>query len=695
MPPDTTLTLSTTVDRVHMIGLVYARRLAKLQIATIEDLLTYPPFRYNDYSLVVPIRSLQAGEEVTVQGVVTAFANDLTKNWKRIQKATITDDTGSLEAIWFNQPFLEKTIRVGSKVSLSGKVEWFGHSLVLNSPEYEFPKIAAGDRLSTIHTGRLVPVYPETYGVSSKWLRSRIAPLLTFLREQFVEYLPPFILETYHLMPYAKALPAMHFPTDALDAQRARKRLGFDELLIIQLASKCRKMAWEAEHVGHVFTITPYTKQIQRFWDNLPFTLTAAQQRAIAQIFSDLGATKPMNRLLEGDVGSGKTVVAGAAIYLSYLNGFQSALMAPTEILAYQHYQTLTKLLEPLGLTIELRTSSQRQSTASLEKAKSHTSTHVLVGTHALLSSNVSFENLGFVVIDEQHRFGVKQRALLKDKGINPHLLTMTATPIPRTIALTLYGELDLSYLDELPKGRKKIKTWLVPHEKREAAYKWIYGKVKGGVEQAFIVCPFIEESDTLKSVRAAKKEYEHLASTVFPDVKLALLHGKLKAREKQQILNQFSEGEVGILVSTPVVEVGIDIPNATIMMIEGADRFGLSQLHQLRGRVGRGSIESYCLLFTESLSPEVLSRLKMLETTHIGAELAERDLSLRGPGDVFGTRQHGMIKLKIASLTDRVAIEESKKAMEQIFGKDPSLAAFSLLRERVNMYTIKSVSSD
>ncbi|MBI4999441.1 ATP-dependent DNA helicase RecG [Candidatus Gottesmanbacteria bacterium] len=621
---------TTPIQKVYMVGPIYGKRLEKLGIKTVEDLLCHFPHRYEDYSLISKISQVQAGETVTLRGTVTQMKNEYTKTGKKIQKAVVSDGTDSMEIVWFNQPFLVKTIKVGENYSFSGKADWFGHKVVMVSPEYE--KLTSrgenGQRLTTIHTGRLVPIYPETYGVSSKWLRSRIAPLHRECSNSLFEYLPSSILAKNQLFDYKNAICQIHFPDNKSLAELAKKRL---------------------------------------------------QVKTSKEILSDLGQNKPMNRLLEGDVGSGKTVVAAIGMYVVFLNGLKSALMAPTEILASQHFVTLETLLSPFGMKVKLRTGSR----------KDKGDFDVLVGTHALLSEKLQVERIGLVVIDEQHRFGVEQRAKLREKGGNPHLLTMTATPIPRTVALTLYGELDLSFLDEMPEGRIKVKTWVVPPEKRSGAYGWIRKHVKGTREQAFIICPLIEESETLTSVRAATKEYEHLQKEVFPDLRLGLLHGRMKSKEKDTVLGNFRAGNLDILVATPVVEVGIDIPNATIMMIEGAERFGLAQLHQLRGRVGRGVIQSYCLLFSES---ENVRRLKAMEKMYVGAQLAELDLKIRGPGEIYGTAQHGIPDLRVASLTDLALIEKTREAAQQVIGQ---LEQFPLLKQKLEKYTIKSVSPD
>lgn len=669
--------LSTPIQEVYMVGPTYGKRLTKLGIETVEDLLCHFPHRYEDYSLISKINQVQPGETVTIRGVVNQIKNEYTKSGKKIQKAFVTDETGSIEIVWFNQPFLVKTIKVGEWYSLSGKADWFGHKVVLVSPEYESQKT------ELIHTGRLVPIYPETYGVSSKWLRSRIAPLIRECSNNLLEYLPSSIVEKNDLIDYKSAICQIHFPDNKNLAELAKRRLAFDELFLIQLVSLKRKSEWSKEVVGQTLFIDQ--EKTLALINSLPFKLTNAQKTATKEILSDLAQSKPMNRLLEGDVGSGKTVVATIAMYVAYLNGLQSVLMAPTEILAFQHFYTISTIFNPFGLKVRLRTGGR----------KDKGNFDILVGTHALLSEGFPVAKVGLVVIDEQHRFGVEQRAKLRRIGVNPHLLTMTATPIPRTVALTLYGELDLSFLDEMPKGRMRVKTWVVPPEKRNGAYEWIRKHVKDTCEQAFIICPLIEESETLTSVRAATKEYERLQKEIFPDLRLGLLHGKMKSKEKEKVLADFRAGNLDILVATPVVEVGIDIPNATIMMIEAAERFGLAQLHQLRGRVGRGALQSYCLLFTESSSPKTLKRLKAMEKMYIGAELADLDLKIRGPGEIYGTRQHGIPDLRVASLTDLILIEKTRSAAQEFINKDPTLSQFPILRQKLERFTIKAISPD
>ncbi len=669
--------LQTPIDKVSRSYKMYAGRLEKLGIRKLEDFLLHIPFRYEDYSLISKISQVQTGETVTIQGTINEIKNQYTRRFKTLQKAIISDDTGSINVIWFNQPFLTRVLKIGDRVSVSGKVDLDKNKLVLISPNYEVIY-----QNNTIHTGRLVPIYPETKGISSKWLRRQIFNILEE-KNQISDYLPQNVIEENDLIDLTKALEKIHFPNSLKEADKAKERLSFDELFQLQLSALVRKKLWEKEKIKKPFEIKKYQKQINAFIKNLSFELTNSQKKAIQDILNDISSDKAMNRLLEGDVGSGKTVVAAISIYAAFLNGFQSAFMAPTEILAKQHFKTIYEFMSPFGVKIALLTSSSKLRNEKFD---------VLIGTHALVYKKAQFKNLGLIVIDEQQRFGVVQRSMIRQKGNNPHLLTMTATPIPRTVALTLYGDLDLSLLDEMPKGRVNIKTWLVPPVKRDGAYKWIEKQILDKKDQVFIVCPFIEESESMVTVKAATKEYERLKKEIFPKLNLGLLHGKLKAKEKDEVLKDFRDKKIDILVSTPVVEVGIDIPNATIMLIEQAERFGLAQLHQLRGRVGRSDKQSFCLLFTSSTNPQTIERLKSLETIFSGAILAELDLKLRGPGQIYGTAQHGVPNLKVASFSDFELIEKTKKEAEKIL---PEIDKYPVLLEKINEINLKQVSPD
>ena len=690
---------STPVQYLPMVGPVYAKRLEKLEIRTFEELLWHMPFRYENYSHIVKIGHIKENEVVTVIGTVTKSQNQYLRNRKQIQKIILADETGEITATWFNQPFIVNTIKEGVKLAISGRAGSFGFNLQFESPEYEL--IRVGKPL--IHTARLVPVYPETAGVSSKWLRSRIAPLLEFPLVKN-DYLPLQIKEKNNLLGLDAAFKNVHFPLSLESKEIAKHRLAFDELFLLQLANTMRRKEWHNQKIVTPFKI--FNEKLDGFFNSLPFTLTNSQKRVVKEILSDLQKGTPMNRLLEGDVGSGKTVVAAIAAYTTYLNGKQTLFMAPTEILAEQHYETLNQLLTPFGIKVEILTGSRRTIESGIKNNELRNNNHhssfiihhsnIVVGTHALLEKKVQLSRVGLIVIDEQHRFGVKQRAMLREKGASPHVLTMTATPIPRTIALTIYGDLELSTLNEMPKNRIAVKTWVVPHEKRIAAYAWIKKKIIESDHQdaAFIVCPFIDPSESLKTVKAATEEF-HKLQTIFVGCTVALLHGKMSGALKQQTLLGFKNGQIDILVCTPVVEVGIDISRATIMLIEAAERFGLAQLHQLRGRVGRSHKQSFCLLFTSEKNTESLTRLKALERTQSGLQLAEFDLKLRGPGDIYGTAQHGQQLLKVASLTNMQLIEKTKEEAQKHLASDPDLTQNPLLKELVRFGTIGEIAPD
>jgi len=637
--------LTASVEAIPGIGSIMAGKLAKLDIRTVFDLLYHLPFRYEDRSLISPIIHAQPGELVTINATLDTIKNAFTQKGKAMQVAQVHDTTKSLQIIWFNQVYLTRTLKVGQPYSFYGKIDWFGKKLTMISPEFE-----QLDHDSHLHTGRIIPIDPETAGLSSKWLRGKIYWLLDNF-DPIAELAPKNILR------------AIHFPEKIELVPESKKRLAFDELFLLQLRSLEYKQKWVQVRLAHKLQIPDL--KLEEFIASWPFQPTISQNKAIKEILADLSLDKPMNRLLEGDVGSGKTIVAATAIYASHLNNYKSLVMAPTQILADQHYQTLSNVLKPFNIKVGLVTGKIKDFDAVSQ---------VVVGTQALLSENFNLDDVALVIIDEQHKFGVTQRSLAGAKGISPHILTMTATPIPRTIALAMYGDLDLSTLTDLPSGRQPVKTWVVEEQKRQAAYEWI----RKQHAQAFVVCPIIEESESLLSVKAVKVEYEKLIK-IFPEFKIGLLHGRLKAKEKDEVLTKFRNGEIDILVSTPVVEVGIDIPNASIMVIEAAERFGLAQLHQLRGRVGRGEVQAYCLLFSESDS----SRLKALETHHSGIALAEIDMQLRGPGNVFGTSQHGVAGFKIASFTDLDLMQEAKAKAELVLPQLPKLPHLRTLVEK------------
>lgn len=650
--------LNSPVGAIPFVGPVYQKRLQKLGIESINDLLTHVPYRYLDFSLTSNIGSLRVGETVTTKGEILSIKNIYTRSGRKMQLAEISDGTGKISAIWFNQPFLVRTLIEGETVALAGELGWFNKKPAFVSPEYEKIETNVG-----IHTGRLIPIYHETSGISSKWLRRRIMYVEEKLREDIEDYLPKKILEELNFPNRLTAISEIHFPSTLEKAESARRRLAFDELFFLQLSNIKKRLLWQKNNAPNKLSIDK--KALSEFIDNLPFELTASQARSIDEILSDFDKDYPMNRLLEGDVGSGKTVVAAVAAFIAFSNGYQTIFMAPTQILAQQHYKTLSKLFEKYKARINLLTSEEKM--IDIGRAD------IFVGTHALIHKKVKFDKVALVVIDEQHRFGVEQRALLIRKSgrrsIAPHILTMTATPIPRTVALAFYGDLDLSTLNELPIGRQKITTWLVQPQKRGGAYDWMKVQMSKFKCQSFVVCPLIEESriETMKQIRAVKSEYENLKK-IFLEFKIGLLHGRQAAKEKNKVLKDFRNHKIHILVATPVVEVGIDIPNATIMVIEGAERFGLAQLHQLRGRVGRGQKKSYCLLFTESASEKAGSRLNAMTKSISGFELAELDLRLRGPGEIFGTAQSGFPELRVATWNDIELMKKAKEAAEKVF---------------------------
>ena len=646
--------LNSSVRELPLVGPVYQKRLEKLKIRSIRNLLYHIPARYNDFSQMAKISRCRVGETVTLQGTLNSLKNQYTKSGKKIQIGEVEDSTGKITIVWFNQPFLTRTLYPGTDLSLSGKIDWFGTKKALISPEYEITRLGA----ETVHTGKIVPVYPETYGVSSKWLRTKIKMAYLTCGEEIKEYLP----ETYGFITLPEAIRSIHFPNTLKDTEVAHRRLAFDELYFLQSQSLKRKHAWQKNWAAYQLTINKLA--IDKFKNSLPFTLTKSQDLAVNEILVDLKRSFPMNRLLEGDVGSGKTVVAATAAFAAFVNGYQTVIMAPTQILAQQHFNTLKQLFSKVSNSVKIKLVT---SATSIEQSKSF---DIFVGTHALIHQKLNLDKVALVVIDEQHKFGVEQREhLIKKSGqgqIAPHILTMTATPIPRTVALTFYGDLDLSTLTEIPAGRQKITTWVVPPEKREGAYGWIDSQITDHDSQVFVVCPLIEESkkETMKDVKAVTAEHKKL-TRLFGKPKVGLLHGRLKAEEKTKVIKRFRNRDISLLVTTPVVEVGIDIPNATIMVVEAAERFGLAQLHQLRGRVGRGLSKSYCLLFTESPSEKALKRLNAMRQNLSGFELAELDLTLRGPGEIFGLRQHGIPDLKIASWRDIDLIKKAKEVVK------------------------------
>lgn len=677
------------IDKLPRTSPMTIKRFQKIGIETFWDLLHYFPFRHEDMSIVTTIAQAQPGEKVTLQGEITDIKTEYSRRGLKLQKAKLTDSTGTIHLVWYNQPYLV-TLLKNQNVWIAGVVETFGKNKTMKPEEYEI----ISDH-KPIHLGRIVPIYSQVYGLSTKTIREKVFYVLQqVLTNSSYEYLPDSIRNSHKLMEETEALQTIHFPDRMTDLDAAKDRLGFDELFAKVLSSKLVKKEWEKEVVTKPFSFTKKReKEIQTFIKSLPFELTGAQKRTVDEIMADLKKPNPMNRFLQGDVGSGKTAVAAIGAYVAYLNKSQTLVMVPTEILAQQHFKTMSTMFAKYPVKVALQT----QANKTFTKKNTDTSEYdIIIGTQALLSGYVNFDNVGLVIVDEQHRFGVRQRAQLKQKGVNPHLLTMTATPIPRTVSLTLYSELDLSLIDEMPKGRLPIKTHVVSTAKRQDGYKWIREKIKQKGEQVYVICPLIEESEseTMTSVKAANKEYEYLKKEIFTDCKVALLHGKMKSADKDAVMKDFKDKKYDILVSTSVVEVGIDVPNATIMIIEGAERFGLAQLHQLRGRVGRGHKQSYCFLFTSSKEAEKSSRLQFFAKTNSGMKLAEFDFKIRGPGDLYGTQQSGYSDLKVADLTDIKLVHKVKDAVDQ-FMKSYNVTDFPLLKERIDRYGVEQVARD
>jgi len=684
--------LDAPVETLPGISSGFSARLRKLGIATVVDLLYHLPHRYDDYRTLKPISRLEYGQEATIIGTIWETKARPTRGGGVIVSSIIADASGTVEAVWFNQPYLARQLRAGMQIVLSGKVDEHLGRLTLSAPAWEPLE------RDLIHTGRLVPIYPLTEGITSRWLRRLMKRVLDHWAPRLTDHLPQAVRQRTGLMDLPTAIRQIHFPDSQEAADQARRRLSFDEFLMIQLGMLRQRQQWQSEPG---MPLPRDQALLDAFLASLPFALTAAQQRSLEQILNDMIQNRPMSRMLQGDVGSGKTVVAAAAMLMAIAAGKQATLMAPTEILAEQHHRSISQLLDnaqgwglnhPVSV-VPLTGSVGRRERQEAYAAIASGEADVVIGTHALIQQGLDYHDLALVIVDEQHRFGVVQRAALRGKGASPHMLVMSATPIPRSLALTVYGDLDISVIDELPPGRQPIQTrWLLPRE-RERAYAFIHSQIAAG-HQAFILYPLIEETEKVDA-KAATEEYDRLQRTIFQTNRLGLLHGKMKASDKDEVMTRFRQGELDILVSTSVVEVGIDVPNATVMLVEGADRFGLAQLHQFRGRVGRSEFKSYCLLISDATSPDqpqtkaTWERLKAIEETQDGFLLAEKDLELRGPGDFLGIRQSGLPELKLASLSNVQVLEQARSEAQLLFSSDPTLnqPEHRLLAEKVTQF--------
>jgi ATP-dependent DNA helicase RecG len=696
--------LDASITTIKGVSTTVAAKFNKLGASSIRDLLYYFPNRHLDYSQRKTISQLGEGSEETIVANVWQVREVRLGN-RRSTEAIVGDETGNVRVVWFNNPYIVKQLSTNQQIVISGRLTIFRDQPVFESPEWEVLE----DK-ELVHTGRLVPLYPLTRGLYPRTVRKMMKGVIDRWAPELGEFLPEQLRQRCKLLDLPQAISQAHFPDSREMKDTARTRLAFDELFLLQLGVLNRKHLWQESQPANPFKID--AKLLDKWMKTLPFEFTEAQKKVTSEILEDLKKTTPMSRLLQGEVGSGKTVVAMAALITAAANGFQGAFMAPTEILAEQHFASVCKLLStggqqdyhddyvhtysgilPRPLTIALLTGNIKgKKKQELQKLIAEGNADIVIGTHALIQKDVEFKNMGLVIVDEQHRFGVTQRSTLRQKGFNPHMLVMTATPIPRTLALTLYGDLDLSVIDKLPPGRQTIKTkWLKP-EQREKAYEFIRKQVAAG-RQAFIICPLIEESEAVQA-RAAIGEFEYLSQEIFPSLKLGLLHGRMSSTEKDDAMSSFRSGELDILVSTPVVEVGVDIPNATVMLIESADRFGLSQLHQFRGRVGRGQEQSYCMLLAENPSEIARNRLEVIESVHDGFQLAEEDLKMRGPGEFFGTRQSGIPDLRMAKISDTALLEIARREAIKLFENDPGLekAEHRLLLNEMSRVWVKDV---
>lgn len=678
--------LSSPVTILPGIGPRNSQNLSRLGIYTLKDLLFYFPRRYDDYSQLKPINRLNYNEQATIIGTVKSISTQPIRGGK-IQRteAIITDGSGSLRVNWFNQPYLARRLHMGMQISLSGKIDQYLGRLIMNNPDWEALE------QQQLSTNRIVPIYRLSAQIAAKWLRRVMNLGVSSYAQRVRDHLPIWVQQKANLVNLTTALTQIHFPDSAEELEQAKNRLSFDEIFLLQLGVLQQKRAWQDRDA---LSFPVDDRWLEEKTQSLPYELTKAQLKVIQDIRQDLNSGRPMNRLIQGDVGSGKTVVAAIGIAMVTQSGSQAAIMAPTSILAEQHYNNMLKILaSPDTNDAQTEANSPGQNSHPLqadqirlligatpedEKQKIRQELlegkiKLVIGTHALIQDPVTFADLQMVVVDEQHRFGVEQRAALRVKGDNAHLLVMTATPIPRTLALSIYGDLDLSIIDELPAGRQPVSTHILPPRNRERAYSLIRSNLELG-RQAFIIYPLVEESENSET-KAATEEYSHIQQEIFPNYNIGLLHGRLKPEEKEKVMAEFKSGECHILVSTSVIEVGVDVPNATVMLIEGANRFGLAQLHQFRGRVGRGSEQSYCLLIPDTADDLDNERLAVLSQTNDGFLLAEKDLEQRGPGQFLGTRQSGYSEFQLANLTKIEVIEKAQRLAQELINLDPELS--------------------
>ncbi len=656
--------LEKDVKYIKGVGPNRVKLLNKLGIFTLKDLITYYPRTYEDRSKPKNIIECINGEEALIEAYATGRVSDVRLRGKTMQKLVIRDETGVATAVWFNQSYLKNKFEIGRKYTFYGKINNNFGRITITSPVFD-------EEGRNFNTGKIIPIYPLTFNLSQNTIRKIIENAIKEIDGKLEETLPEYILKEYKLEGINQATKEIHFPKEFKDFNNARNRLVFEELLTMQLALLELKNSYMSEEKGIKFSKDAHMSDII---NKLPFKLTNAQRRVLEEIDNDMESDKPMNRLLQGDVGSGKTVIAMCSAYKAVKCGYQAAIMAPTAILATQHLESFKNIFDELNIKCELLISAmtKKKKTELLERL-SKGEIDILIGTHALLQENVEFKNLGLVVTDEQHRFGVKQRTTIVEKGQNPDVLVMTATPIPRTLALILYGDLDISIIDELPPNRKKIDTFAVTKGMEERINNFIKVQLKEG-RQAYIVCPLVEENEEL-DLKSVEKLYEKCKTETFPEYKVEYIHGKMKAKDKDDIMMRFKNKEIDILISTTVIEVGVDVPNANIMVIEDAQRFGLAQLHQLRGRVGRGEYKSYCILKYEGKGETVRKRMKVMCDTNDGFIISEKDLELRGSGDFFGTMQHGLPEFKIANLfEDMNILKVAQETAIKIINRDPKL---------------------